>query len=84
MLARQKTREGRLTGYALGLSAGTRAGRREAWHTGGQERVSNALYLEPESGLAVAILANLEGVQPRVLDLARRVADLVAATTVVR
>lgn len=80
MLARQKTREGRLTSHALGLSAGTRAGRREAWHTGGQERVSNVLYLVPESGLAVAILANLEGVQPRVLDLARRVADLVTAT----
>jgi serine beta-lactamase-like protein LACTB len=83
MVTRQKTRNGRATGYGLGLAVGTRGGQREAWHQGGQERVSTVLYLQPEAGLAVAILTNLEKVQPQILDLARRVADLVAARTVV-
>ena len=84
MLTRQKTRSGRVTGFGLGLALGSRGGRREAWHTGGQERVSTVIYLQPDSGLAVAILTNLEKVQPRVLDLARRVADLVTARAVLR
>jgi CubicO group peptidase (beta-lactamase class C family) len=75
MLTRQKTRDGRSTGFGLGLALGNRGGKREAWHTGGQERVSTVLYLQPDAGLAVAILANLEKVGPRLLDLARRVAD---------
>jgi serine beta-lactamase-like protein LACTB, mitochondrial len=84
MLTRQKTREGRVTGYGLGLTVGTRGGRREAWHQGGQERVSTVLYLRPDGELAVALLANLEKVQTQALDLARRIADLVTAQTVVR
>jgi CubicO group peptidase (beta-lactamase class C family) len=84
MLTRQKTRNGRVTGFGLGLALGSRSGRREAWHTGGQERVSTVIYLQPDSGLAVAILTNLEKVQPHVLDLARRVADLVTARAVLR
>ena len=76
MLTRQTTRDGRLTGYGLGLTLGEREGRPEAWHTGGQERVSNALYLSldrsvPGGGRSVAILTNLEGVQPEMLALAR-------------
>jgi CubicO group peptidase (beta-lactamase class C family) len=83
MLTRQKTRDGQVTGYGLGLSVGTRGGRTEAWHTGGHERVSTVLYLRPDDGLAVVILANLEKVQAEILDLARRVADLTAARTAV-
>jgi CubicO group peptidase (beta-lactamase class C family) len=80
MLTRQRTRDGRLTGYGLGLAVAERAGRLEAWHTGGQERVSAVLYLSPdttvpERGRAAAILSNLEGVQPHLLALARRLAD---------
>jgi serine beta-lactamase-like protein LACTB, mitochondrial len=84
MLARQKTRDGRVTGYGLGLTVGTRGGHREAWHQGGQERVSTVLYLRTDGGLAVALMANLEKVQPEMLDLARRVADLATAQTVLR
>lgn len=80
MLTRQRTRDGRLTGYGLGLAVGERDGRLEAWHTGGQERVSTVLYLAPdasvpERGRAVAILSNLEGVQPHLLSLARHLAE---------
>jgi CubicO group peptidase (beta-lactamase class C family) len=83
MLTRQKTRDGQETGYGLGLSVGTRGGRAEAWHTGGHERVSTVLYLRPDDGLAVGILANLEKAQGEILALARRVADLVTARTAV-
>ena len=80
MLTRQKTKDGRLTGYGLGLTLGQRDGRPEAWHTGGQERVSTAVYLSLDTsvrdrGRAVAILSNLEGVQPDLLALARLVSQ---------
>ena len=84
MLTRQKTRGGRVTGFGLGLTVGTRGGRVEAWQTGGQERVSTVLFLRPDDGLSVAILANLERVGLPLLDLARRVADLATAETVLR
>ena len=80
MLTRQKTRDGRVTGYGLGLAIAERDGRREASHQGGQERVSTVVYLladrsVAERGRAVAILTNLEGVQPQILALARTLAD---------
>ena len=80
MLTRQRTRDGRTTGYGLGLVLGEREGRLEAWHQGGQERVSTLVYLladrsVAQRGRAVAILTNLEGVQPHILALARALAD---------
>ena len=80
MLTRQTTRDGRVTGYGLGLAVAERDGRREASHQGGQERVSTVVYLladrsVAERGRAVAILTNLEGVQPQILALARTLAD---------
>ena len=80
MLTRQRTRDGRTTGYGLGLVLGEREGRLEAWHQGGQERVSTVVYLladrsVAERGRALAILTNLEGVQPHILALARALAD---------
>jgi CubicO group peptidase (beta-lactamase class C family) len=82
MLTRQRTRDGRPTGFGLGIALGPRDGRREAWHQGGQERVSTVLYLRPDAEVVVVILANLEKVQPRLLDLARRLADLAAGAAV--
>ena len=81
MLTRQQTRDGRVTGYGLGLTLGEPGGQPEAWHTGGQERVSNVLYLSRDRGVrgggrSVAILSNLEGVQPQLLALARSVSGL--------
>ncbi|HEY7925650.1 MAG TPA: serine hydrolase domain-containing protein [Vicinamibacteria bacterium] len=80
MLTRQKTRDGRTTGYGLGLAVAERNGRLEASHQGGQERVSTVVYLAAdrtvaERGRAIAILTNLEGVQPQILALARTLAD---------
>ena len=72
--APQPLRDGKLTGYGLGWIVGRHARRREAYHTGGQPEVSTVLYLLPDSGVAVAILADLEGVENGLLALARQLA----------
>jgi len=77
MLTAQKTKDGRSTGSGLGLFLGERAGRREAWHTGGQQRVSTLLFLQPDTGLVVVLLCNLEEQGTSLLGLARRIADTV-------
>ena len=56
------------------LVLGERGGRREAWHTGGQPQVSTVLYMQPDRRVAVALLANLEGIGPALLELARQLA----------
>jgi CubicO group peptidase (beta-lactamase class C family) len=77
----QKVRGGRTTGYGLGWVLGRRGTRREAYHVGGQPEVSTVVYMLPDLGVAVAILANLEGVENGLLDLARQVAALAAASS---
>jgi CubicO group peptidase (beta-lactamase class C family) len=76
MMTRQSTREGKLTGSGLGVFLGEREGVREAWHTGGQPQVSTVLYMRPDQRVAVALLTNLEGIGPALLDLARQIATL--------
>ncbi len=78
MLTRQRTRDGQPTECGLGWRLGEHNGRREAWHTGGQQRVSTILYTQPDQGLAVVLLCNLESVGPALLDLARRLSDILA------
>ena len=77
-LTPQKLRGGRATGYGLGWVVGRRGGKREAYHVGGQPQVSTVLYMQPDAGVAVAILANLEGIENALLDLARQAAGIVA------
>jgi serine beta-lactamase-like protein LACTB len=77
MLTPQKTRAGRVTGFGLGITLTGGSAKREAWHTGGQERVSTVLYTRPDAGIAIALLSNLEGVGTPLLQLARRIADVV-------
>lgn len=78
MLTAQRLRTGRRTGFGLGLVVDVRGRAREAWHVGGQERVSTLLYLRPDAGVVVAVLSNLEKVQRPLLSLGRRLADLLA------
>jgi serine beta-lactamase-like protein LACTB, mitochondrial len=78
MLTRQSTRDGKPVGYGMGFFLTDRGGMREAWHTGGQQRVSNVLYLQPDRHVGVVLLCNLEGVGPQLTELAREVADLAA------
>ena len=63
--------------WASDVFLGERGGRREAWHTGGQQRVSTMLFLQPDTGLVVALLCNLEEQGSALLVLARRIADIV-------
>ena len=79
MLTPQREKGGRSTGYGLGLDVTANGKRREAWHTGGQERVSTVVFLLPGDGLSVAVLTNLEGVGPELVILARRLAELAEA-----
>ena len=74
MLTSRRPASGRPTSYGFGLNVSGPGRRREAWHTGGQERVSTVLYLQPDSGLVVVLLSNLQ--HASLTDLARRVADL--------
>lgn len=77
-LTPQKVRDGRATGYGLGWVLGRRGARREAYHVGGQPEVSTVVYMLPDTGVAVAILADVEGIENGLLDLARQVAASVA------
>jgi membrane dipeptidase len=65
--------------YALGWMVTSSGGKREVWHTGSQPRVSTVLYLQPEHGLAVALLCNLEGA--KLTGLAREIAALARPLT---
>ena len=71
---RQTTNDRKVTGYGMGWIVGTTGGVAEAYHTGGQPKVSTVLYMVPRSGIAVVLLANLEGVQEPLLGVARETA----------
>jgi serine beta-lactamase-like protein LACTB len=76
MYAPQKTKDGKETNYGLGWGVGKRpTGERTVGHSGGQQRISTFLHMQPEQGLAVVIMSNLEGA--RLGDLAQRIGDLV-------
>ena len=72
---RQTTSDRRLTGYGMGWIVGRSGGLAEAYHTGGQPKVSTVLYMVPRSGIAVVLLANLEGVHEPLLGVARETAE---------
>ncbi|HET7294142.1 MAG TPA: serine hydrolase domain-containing protein [Vicinamibacteria bacterium] len=76
MLAPQKTRDGRPVAYGLGWAVRAGGLPREAWHTGGQHRVSNVLLIRPDSGVVVVLLTNLEEAPGRI-ETARRIAEIV-------
>jgi len=64
--------------WGLALPIDTRGARPEAWHLGGQEGTSTALYMRPDDGTIIAVLTNLEGIPPALLEVARRLADVVS------
>jgi serine beta-lactamase-like protein LACTB, mitochondrial len=76
MLTPQQTRDRRTTGFGLGFVVTRRHGEREAYHLGGQSRVSTLLYMRPDRHFAVVLLTNLEGIGTPLLDLGRQIADL--------
>lgn len=76
MFTPQKLKDGKETSYGLGWSIARRpTGERAVGHSGAQQRVSTFLHMQPEQGLAVVIMSNLEG--SRLGDLAQRIGDVV-------
>ena len=72
----QQTKDGKATSYGLGWGVAKRpTGERAIGHSGGQQRISTFLHMQPEQGLAVVIMSNLEGA--RLGDLAQRIGDVV-------
>lgn len=70
MWTAQRLADGLSTDYGLGWHLGERDGRRYVFHSGSQPRSSSFIYLEPDRGLAVVLLGNLEQVD--FLPLVRR------------
>lgn len=76
MYAPQKTKDGKATNYGLGWGVSKRpSGERAVGHSGGQQRVSTFLHMQPEQSLGVVIMSNLEGA--RLGDLAQQIGDIV-------
>ena len=73
MFTSQKTSDGKETRYGLGWGIGAHAGSRTIGHSGAQQRVSTALNMLPDRGLAVVVLANIEDV--RLEDLTLKISD---------
>lgn len=79
MWTTQKTRDGKETGYGLGWRVGERNGLKEVEHGGAQQRVSTYLYMIPEKGIAVAVMANMENVGGSLNKLSQQIADILLA-----
>jgi serine beta-lactamase-like protein LACTB, mitochondrial len=77
MLSAQRARNGKLTGYGLGWIVSLKKRGREVWCTGAQPEVSACLFLRLDTQTAVVLMCNLESVPDALVELARRIADLV-------
>src|SRR5208283_3616350 len=83
MWTSQKTSDGKATGYAYGWGVHEENGVRTVGHTGGQPGCSSAIWMLPDQGFAVTIMANTDEVKvlPMAEALARAYLD---AHTVLR
>lgn len=67
MFSQQRTRDGKPVPYGLGWQIEERDGKRWVAHGGAQQGVRTLLLMQPENGFAVALMANVEGVDLRLL-----------------
>ena len=74
MYTRQKTNDGKETNYGLGWGVATHNNQRALGHSGGQQRVSTFLHMQPDQGIAVVLMSNLENA--RLGDLAQQIGDI--------
>ena len=63
MWTSQKTSDGKPTGYGYGWGVHEENGVRTVGHTGGQQGCSSVLWMLPDRGFAVAIMANTDEVK---------------------
>ena len=73
MWTSQKTSDGKATGYGYGWGVHEENGVRTVGHTGGQQGCSSVLWMLPDRGFAVAIMANTDEV--KVLPIAEALAQ---------
>jgi CubicO group peptidase (beta-lactamase class C family) len=66
MSTRQRTRDGKTTGYGFGFGLEEHDGFRYVMHGGGQPRVSTMLAMIPDRNFAVVWMCNLEGSRLRI------------------
>ena len=62
MWTAQKAADGSQNGYALGWGNGTSLGFPSIGHSGGQQRISTAIMMQPEKRVGVVVLCNMENV----------------------
>ncbi|MCC7233743.1 MAG: beta-lactamase family protein [Bryobacterales bacterium] len=60
MWAPRTLRNGGTSSYGYGWDLGERNGRRVVGHSGGQQGTSTRLFMEPDTGTAVVVMANLD------------------------
>ena len=75
---KQKTKDGKETGYGLGWSIGKLGEQKTVSHGGAQSGTATYLLLIPEAGAAVAAMCNLQGTSLK--DLAQNLAGIVSQT----
>lgn len=75
MFTPQRTLDGKAVPYGLGWSILEHGSQRWVGHAGAQQGISAYLLADPDNGVTVAVLANLEGVELR--PLAVRIAEIV-------
>lgn len=63
MWTKQKTRDGKETGYGLGFSIGEEGSLRYVDHSGAQEKAATHLVIFPDQGVVIALMSNTEGVR---------------------
>ncbi|BDC50839.1 serine hydrolase [Bryobacterales bacterium F-183] len=61
MFQPQAFNDGKMSDYGLGWRVDAFAGHRRIWHSGGQQGITTNLVLFPNDGVAIAVMANLEG-----------------------
>jgi CubicO group peptidase (beta-lactamase class C family)/D-alanyl-D-alanine dipeptidase len=75
---KQKTKDGKETGYGLGWGIGRLGEQNIVLHGGAQSGTATYLLLIPESGIAVAAMSNLQGTSLK--DLTQTLAGIVSRT----
>lgn len=75
MWTRQRLRSGEMTNYRLGWGIGNIQGKKMVAHGGGQQGTATHLLLVPETGVAVAVMTNLERATPA--RIATQIAEIV-------
>ena len=67
MFTPQRLNDGKPSSYGMGWNITTLEGRQRVFHGGGQAGTSTFLDVLPEDGIVVAVLANLQGADPKTI-----------------